>query len=140
MCIKNAIHITPPVNCPDYVMLAVRLWRTFQASSVSTKKVLHYLLGEKNEHKINEQGLKECHLHKIYEAHDEESLRQARLFLAAETLQQIKDGRLNDFIQAKKLKNKDKFRKYVGIFVEELENGYLRKRLPRDKVNYLIRA
>ena len=70
----------------------------------------------------------------MYEAHDEESLREARLFLAAETLQQIKEGKLNEYIQAKKLKNKDKFRKYVLIFVDELENGYLRKRLPRDKV------
>ena len=67
-------------------------------------------------------------------------MREARLFLAAETLQQIKDGKLNEYMQAKKLKNKDKFRKYVRIFVDELENGYLRKRLPRDKVEYLIRA
>lgn len=122
------------------MILACRLWRTFQASSVSTKKVLHYLLGEKNEHRITEQGLKECGFQKIYEAHDEETLRQARVYLANETLRQIHEGRLNDYINAKKLKNKDKFKKYAAIFVEELESGYLRKRLPRDKVNYLIRA
>ena len=118
VCIKNAIHITADPGCPDYVALGIRLWRTFQASSVSTKKVLHYLLGEKNEHKITEQGLKECHLLKIYEAHDEETLRQARIFLGNECLRQIKSGRLNDYINAKKLKSKDKFRKYVGIFAE----------------------
>jgi len=101
-----------------YKILGTRLWRTFQASSVATKKVLHYLLGEKNEHRITEQGIKECGLHKIYEAHDEDTLRQARIYLANETLRQIREGKLHEFINAKKLKNKEKFKKYAAIFIE----------------------
>jgi hypothetical protein len=41
---------------------------------------------------------------------------------------------LDEYIDAKKLKDKNKFKKYVEIFVEELLQGFLRKRLPKDKV------
>lgn len=67
-------------------------------------------------------------------------MQEAKKYLAAETLRQIREGKLETYINAKKLKDKEKFRKYVNIFVEELEKGYLRKRLPKDKVNYLLRA
>jgi len=43
------------------------MWKTFRQSAVSTKKILHYLLGEHNEHSITEAGLKTFGLHKIYE-------------------------------------------------------------------------
>jgi hypothetical protein len=65
-------------------------------------------------------------------------MREARLYLAAEALRQIREGKLEDYINAKKLKDKEKFRRYVEIFVNELENGYLRKRLPKDRVAYLL--
>ena len=47
----------------------------FKNSSISTKKILHYLLGEKNEHPITQEGLKEYGFQKIYEAYDEKKLR-----------------------------------------------------------------
>lgn len=47
--------------------VAAKLWKSFKQSAISTKKVLHYLLGAKNEHKITEAGLKEFGLHKIYD-------------------------------------------------------------------------
>ena len=99
---------------------------------------MHYLLGEKNEHPITEAGLKEYGLLKIYEAYDLETMRQARIYLQNETLRQISEGRLEDYINGKKLKDKDKFKRYVTIFVRELESGYLRKRLPKDDVAYLV--
>jgi hypothetical protein len=71
------------------------------------------LLGEKNEHRITEHGIKEYGLHKIYEAYGEKLVRDARVYLASEALRQIKEGRLENFITAKKLKDKEKFRKYV---------------------------
>ena len=47
--------------------VAAKLWKSFKQSAISTKKVLHYLLGAKNEHKITEAGLKEFGFHKIYD-------------------------------------------------------------------------
>jgi hypothetical protein len=60
--------------------------------------------------------------------------------LAEETLKQISEGRLDEYISAKKLKDKNKFRRYVKIFQEELGDGFLRKRLPKEKVQELQRA
>ena len=99
---------------------------------------MHYLLGEKNEHPITEAGLKEYGLLKIYESYDPETMLQARLYLQNEALRQISEGKLDEYINGKKLKDKEKFKKYVDIFVRELQNGYLRKRLPKDDVAYLV--
>ena len=96
------------------------MWKIFKNSSVSTKKILHYLLGERNQHKITEDGIKQYGLQKIFETHGERLMREARIYLARETLRQIKGGKLDDYITAKKLKDKEKFKKYVDIFVEEL--------------------
>jgi hypothetical protein len=78
----------------DYQLAAAKLWKHFKNSTVSTKKILHYLLGERNEHPITEGGLKEYGLHKIYEAYGERTVREARAYLASETLRQIREGRL----------------------------------------------
>lgn len=45
-------------------------------------------------------------------------MRQARLYLQNEALKQIAEGRLEDYINGKKLKDKEKFKKYVTIFVK----------------------
>lgn len=36
----------------DYMRAAVKLWKTFSLSKICTKKVLHFLLGDRNEHQI----------------------------------------------------------------------------------------
>jgi hypothetical protein len=58
------------------------LWKAFSNSAVSTKKVLHYIFGERNEHKITEGGLKECGFHKVYEEYGDKVMKEARNFLA----------------------------------------------------------
>jgi hypothetical protein len=65
-------------------------------------------------------------------------MRQARIYLQNEAMRQISEGKLEEYINGKKLKDKEKFKRYVTIFVKELENGYLRKRLPKEDVAYLV--
>jgi hypothetical protein len=36
----------------DYVKVAAKLWRAFSQSKICTKKILHFLLGDRNEHQI----------------------------------------------------------------------------------------
>lgn len=139
MSLKHAIDLPEDRSGGEYQVAAARLWKHFKNSTVSTKKILHYMLGERNEHPITEAGLKEYGLTKIYDAYGEQTMREARAYLSREALRQIAQGRLEVYISAKKLKDKEKFRRYVEIFVEELENGYLRKRLPKEKVAYLLR-
>jgi hypothetical protein len=107
VCLKHSIEIPNEDKYnKDYQVVAAKLWKIFKNSTVSTKKILHYLLGEKNEHRITEQGIKEYGLQKIYEAYGERLVQEARRFLASETLRQIQDGKLESYITAKKLKDK----------------------------------
>jgi hypothetical protein len=141
VCLKHSIEIKAEDRAAaSYEKVAAKLWKAFKQSSTSTKKVLHYLLGERNEHKITEAGLKEFGLSKIYEEAGDSLAAEARKYLASETMRQIEEGKLEAYIEAKKLKDKSKFKKYVQIFVEELEQGFLRKRLPKDKVMELQRS
>ena len=36
----------------EHVKVAAKLWRAFSQSKICTKKVLHFLLGDRNEHQI----------------------------------------------------------------------------------------
>jgi len=36
----------------EYVKVAAKLWKAFSQSKICTKKILHFLLGDKNEHEI----------------------------------------------------------------------------------------
>jgi len=38
------------------------------------------------------------------------------------------------FLENKKMKDKDKFRRYVMIFIREVENGELKKRLGKERI------
>jgi hypothetical protein len=65
--LKHSILITSEdKTTKEYQSAAAKLWKTFKNSNVSTKKILHFLLGEKNEHAISDEGLKEYGLLKIY--------------------------------------------------------------------------
>lgn len=82
VCLKHALNIVQEDKTTnDYRAAAAKLWKTFKNSSVSTKKVLHFLLGEKNEHPITDAALKEYGLLKTYDAYDPETMRQARIYL-----------------------------------------------------------
>ena len=59
VCLKHALNfVLEDKTINDYRAAAAKLWKTFKNSNVSTKKVLHFLLGEKNEHPITEASLK----------------------------------------------------------------------------------
>ena len=42
----------------DYLKAATKLWKVFSSSKVCTKKVLHFLLGDKNEHKTTTEDIR----------------------------------------------------------------------------------
>lgn len=66
-----------------------KLWKAFSLSKICTKKVLHFLLGDRNEHQITAEDLREFGLAKIYDSFGEKVIREARAFLLKETLRQI---------------------------------------------------
>lgn len=53
----------------DSVIVAKKLWKIFKESTVTAKKMLHYILGEKNEHSINLKLLEKYGFREVYEEH-----------------------------------------------------------------------
>jgi ribosomal protein L28 len=52
-------------------------------------------------------------MNKVQELYGEKVLREARIYLAREALRQIKEGKLDAYLNSKKLKDKEKFKRYV---------------------------
>ena len=73
----------------DYLKAATKLWKVFSSSKICTKKVLHFLLGDHNEHKTTAEDLRVFGFSKLYDHYGERIIREARVFLLRETLRQI---------------------------------------------------
>jgi len=59
VALKHAIILpTEDKITKDYVRAAAKLWKVFAQSKICTKKVLHFLLGERNEHQITTEDLR----------------------------------------------------------------------------------
>lgn len=53
VALKHAIRMpAEEKSAKESVKAAVKLWKIFAQSKICTKKVLHFLLGERNEHQI----------------------------------------------------------------------------------------
>lgn len=65
----------------DYVKVGAKLWRAFSQSKICTKKILHFLLGDRNEHQITNEDLRQFGFAKIYETFGDKVTRESRIFL-----------------------------------------------------------
>ncbi len=74
----------------DSVLVAKKLWKIFKESTVTAKKMLHYILGEKNEHSINFKLLDKYGFRDVYEEYPEWLINEAKAFLRIEALNQLK--------------------------------------------------
>ena len=64
---------------------------------------------------------------------------QAREFLGREVLRQFKEGCMDQYLEDKTIKDKERFKRYVRVFMEEVDEGIIRKRLSRNKIAELSR-
>ena len=66
-------------------------------------------------------------------------MEQAREFLGRQVVRQVLEGCVDRYLEDKRMKDKHRFKRYVGMFLEEVEEGVIRKRLSRDKIAELSR-
>ncbi len=89
----------------DSIIVAKKLWKIFKDSTVTAKKMLHYILGQKNEHVINFKLLQKYGFREIYQAYPEYMINQAKAFLRIEALNQLKQANLNKYTSKRRIKN-----------------------------------
>jgi hypothetical protein len=73
----------------EYKMAARDLWRIYSAGDVKTKKILHFIFNEKNEHSINDCELRAYGLWEVYQQYGPGVISKAKNYLSKLALDQI---------------------------------------------------
>ena len=69
----------------------------------------------------------------IFSKYSDPLLTEAQNYLQSLVVSQLKKLNLKDVIEKRRLTNTDEFVEYVKEFLEQLEEGPMRKRLPKNK-------
>lgn len=132
--LNNALKkliIVPEFETNDelYKMAALEIWAAYSRGDIKTKRILHFVFNEKNEHMINDPELKTYGLWSIYHTYGEEVISQAKAFLSKLAIDQLDDQNIEGYLKTRKLKSKEGFKEYILGFKSELESGYLKRRV-----------
>lgn len=120
--------------------IAGQLWEAFQASHSPTKRILHLVFNAANEHHTTEAELTEFGLTQIYHQHSEEDLAAARDYLAQVALWQVTPPRIEQYLQGRRLRDPQKFRTYLELFLQELREGCLKTRFTNHFHKWQVRS
>lgn len=137
--LNNALKkliIIPPVKEDDDIFkkVAVEIWKAYEKSQIRTKRILHFVFNERNEHAVNEPELKTYGMWHILRTFGEEALCDAKNYLAKLAIDQLDHHSIDNYLSTRKLKSKDQFRGYILAFKCELEEGFLKRRINVDKL------
>jgi hypothetical protein len=100
--------------------VALSIWSTYCKSEIKTKRILHFIFNERNEHTINEPELKTYNLWGIYHTYDQEVISQAKNYLSKLAIDQLDEQNIEGYLKTRKLKSKVGFKEYIIGFKTEL--------------------
>jgi hypothetical protein len=87
--------------------VAVEIWKAYERSEIRTKRILHFVFNERNEHAVNEPELKTYGMWHILKEYGEEALCNAKNYLAKLAIDQLDHHSIDNYLSARKLKSKD---------------------------------
>lgn len=108
--------------------MAHKLWGVFLASSSPAKKIFHFLFNEFNEYRIRPADLRVFGLEEIYAECPAQVLAEARTLLTSLAVEQMDEENIDSYLETRRIKSPLKFKKYMLLFRQELEEGFLKKR------------
>jgi hypothetical protein len=108
--------------------LALDLWTVFASHPSPSKKLLHFIFNDYNEYQIEAAELKRLGFEDIYRAASRAELGAAKGFLTQVGLAQLREERVEEYLEGRRIKNAGKFKRYVMLFRKELEEGFIKKR------------
>lgn len=115
-----------------YKHAAKDIWNAYVAGDVKTKKVLHFVFNEKNEHRIRDSELKSCGLWEVYQKYESSVISQAKNYLSKLAIDQIDESNIQGYVRTRKMKKTECFSEYVLSFRKELLGGYLKRRVQAE--------
>jgi hypothetical protein len=96
---------------------------------VKTKRVLHFVFNERNEHSINEPELRTYGLLEIHQRYGQDVVSQAKNYISKLAIDQIDEPNLEGYLRTRKIKRMEGLKHYILSFKAELETGYLKRRI-----------
>lgn len=132
--LNNALKkliIVPHVSSEDeeYKIAARDIWKAYVEGEIKTKKILHFVFNEKNEHLINENELKTFRLFQVYQEYDLPTISKAKNYLSHLATDQIEEESIDNYIKSRKMKKTEGFKEYILNFRKELEGGFIKRRV-----------
>lgn len=121
----SAADIAAP---PRTLELALALWRVFASHPSPSKKLLHFIFNDYNEYPIQPAELRRLGFEEIYRAASREELGAAKELLTRVGVAQLREERVEEYLEGRRIKNPAKFKRYVLLFRRELEEGFIKKR------------
>lgn len=123
--LNNALKklVIVPNVCTDdeeFKIAARDIWKAYVEGEIKTKKILHFVFNERNEHAINEGELRAYGLWEIYQLYDKSVIGQAKNYLSRLSVDQIDEENIDNYIKSRKMKKTEGFKDYILNFKKEL--------------------
>lgn len=132
--LNNALKklvIVPNLGTSDeeFKLAARDIWRAYVEGEIKTKKILHFVFNEKNEHAVTEAELKNYGLLDVYQLYDMEVISEAKNYLSKLASDQIREESIDIYIKSRKMKKTEGFKEYILNFKKELLGGFIKRRV-----------
>lgn len=118
----------PEDNEDLYKKVAHQLWIKYFLSDIKTKKILHSVFNERNEHQSSEAELRVYDFWELYQTYGEKMLNMAKDHLSRIAIEQINETSIDCYLLTRKFKKREGFKEYILQFRQELSNGFLKRR------------
>jgi hypothetical protein len=83
---------------------------------IKTKRILHYIFNESNEHIINDVELQAYGLWEILQTYGADTFNRAKTFLSKLAIDQIDEENIEGYLKTRKLKRHEGFKEYIIQF------------------------
>lgn len=112
----------------EFKLAARDIWRAYVGGDIKTKKILHFVFNEKNEHQVTEAELKAYGLLEVFQLYEMEVIVKAKNYLSRLAIDQIDEENIENYIKSRKMKKTEGFKEYILNFRKELLNGFIKRR------------
>jgi hypothetical protein len=103
-------------NDETYKKVAQEIWAQYISLDIKTKRILHYIFNERNEHVINEAELRTYRLLDLYQLHGPEVFNRAKIYLSKLAIDQIDEQNIDGYLKTRKLKKLGGLKEYILQF------------------------
>ena len=126
--LKHLVVLPALSGGSEAMRVAHQLWSVFLSSRSCTKKIFHFIFNEFNEYRIRPADLQEFGFEDIYSQCGPQLLGEARRQLTGLAVEQMDEENIDGYLETRRIKSAPKFKKYLLLFRQELEDGFLKKR------------